>query len=190
MSNILNKAKKAQVANLLKKLNSGGTLTDKQMEQVEEYQALLEAEQPQKENSENIFICTTAELQLMFDCTRQTISAYNKRGMPKIKHGSYNVRDCFLWYMNNMHSGPEDADSSLVGIKKKLINEQYENWRLRNKERREELLPADEVKQQWADRAASLRGSLRGLISRLVGELEGKNRTDIRAILKREIDGL
>ena len=133
---------------------------------------------------------STGDLCLLFGLSKQRIQQYTVQGMPKVKHGTYDATECLKWYLDNIYSGPEDNNESIQKLKARLLKEQGDHWALKNEEKRQDLLPADEVKQQWADRAASLRGSLRGLISRLVGELEGKNRTDIRAILKREIDGL
>jgi phage terminase Nu1 subunit (DNA packaging protein) len=95
MSEIAAKIKKAQYANIIKKASSGKVLTEKELQQINEYE---DSAPIAAINAENPFLMPTNLVAAFFDVTTMTLTNWQKMGLPKISRGKYDLRACFRWW--------------------------------------------------------------------------------------------
>jgi hypothetical protein len=131
------------------------------------------------------FLVTLEMVAQFFEVNIRTVQKWVKlKKCPKADHGIYDLKAVFQWYIETMAGGSDSQDIEEVKLK-------YWTWKA-EKERigvelsKRELMPKDEIHGQWALRLAHVKSTMINFSDRLPPLLVGKNRDDIREILKQE----
>lgn len=118
----------------------------------------------------------------------RTIGNWHKiKGMPKVKHGLYDLKVVTHWWVEN-----------IIGIESKKIEEiklKYWTWKAEKEkigveQAKEELVAREDIAKSWAGRISEVSAALVGFIDRLPPLLVGKSRNEIRQVLDDEFHNL
>jgi phage terminase Nu1 subunit (DNA packaging protein) len=132
---------------------------------------------------------TRNELSTVFGVHPSTVSRWVARdGCPRNPDGTFDLRKVILWRL-------EDGDLEAVSCD----NEEAQKWltefrrerallaKIERKRVEGELMPTKKISQEWAKRIAIVTAALETLKNRLALTLVGKNKDEIRKILKEEV---
>jgi hypothetical protein len=132
-------------------------------------------------------IISTKELSDFFEITPQAIALWHKRGCPKIKHGRWNLKAVFDWYLINVLDLQNGESGNLADVK-------YVYWQAKSEREFFELeikkgkfLSLSEIEAAWAARVDVVTRGLEIFKDRLPPLLVGKSRSEIAGILSEEI---
>ena len=133
-------------------------------------------------------IVTTAEMNELFQVTRETISQWTQAGMPKVGHGKFDLSAVFDWWRENINV--DDQEQETASARERYWNAKAEEAELKVGQARGQLMPVADVHHEWACRAAELKSGLRAWASRLAPKVEGKDLVDLRVALRDAADEL
>jgi phage terminase Nu1 subunit (DNA packaging protein) len=129
------------------------------------------------------FLCSMADLMVLFGVSHETISSYTRNGMPR-SVGGYDVKACLDWWLDNIYKAKtEENDDSINEHKRKYWKEKAVQIEFQNEVARGEFIKKLDVERGVASLIANLRASLLTWPSRVF-----PNETDTRARLKQEVN--
>lgn len=183
MAKLSEQIKKANVANILKKVKSNKIVTSSELAAIEEY----EQQQESEKIADSDFIVNLDNAADFFGVTIRCIQKWAKEGgMPKEAKGVYNLKKCFEWWKDNINVGVETSEEKEVRFrywKAKAEAEEIKIERIKG-----ELIRKENVYGEFAKRCMDLKTTLRAFKYRLSSLLEGKGREEIMQILGSEVD--
>lgn len=183
MAKLSEQIKKANVANILKKVKSNKIVTSSELAAIEEY----EQQQESEKIADSDFIVNLDYAADFFGVTIRCIQKWAKEGgMPKEAKGVYNLKKCFEWWKDNINVGVETSEEKEVRFrywKAKAEAEEIKIERIKG-----ELIRKENVYGEFAKRCMDLKTTLRAFKYRLSSLLEGKGREEIMQILGSEVD--
>jgi hypothetical protein len=108
-----------------------------------------------------------------------------KRGLPRVKAGRYNIPKCFRWYVRYLQRKlveralPETGDGSVAGpaageTRHKLLSIEAELKQIELAEKREQLISIDRVEKDLAKIVTEVRTRILALPPRLAAEVLGE----------------
>ena len=108
-----------------------------------------------------------------------------KRGLPRVKPGRYNVVACFRWYVRYLQRKlveralPENGDGSIAGTaagetRHKLLSIEAELKQIELAEKREQLISIERVEKDLAKIVTEVRTRILALPPRLAAEVLGE----------------
>jgi len=185
---LLEQAYKANIGNILKKAKSGKVLTEREMELLEEYEAeKLTATSTNKKDSLMIF--PPDVVTQFFGVTPMTLTNWGRMGMPKRGRGSYNLKEIFKWWLENIHKS-KDVSAGEVDTRERYWTAKADNEELKRDHTKGKLISKDRVVREFAARAVDLKVTMRAFKFRIAPLLEGKSREEITQILSTDVDRL
>lgn len=123
-----------------------------------------------------------------FGTTARTIRTWTAKGMPRNSDGTYSLPSCIEWSIIESQGGPapkgNEADDTWLQLYR---SERYKIAKIERKKLKGDLMPKDEISQQWALRLAHAKSTFMNFTDRLPPLLVGKTRENIRETLKAEI---
>lgn len=134
-------------------------------------------------------LVSTSFLARLFDKTDRTITSWAKaRGMPKVKHGLFDLKAVLDWWLKEVYeSESEAADEDIKSVKLKYWSWKSENERMRAQQTSGELVPRAEIIEQWCRRVREVFSGLYSLASAMPYKLEGRGQGEMAVVLKAEI---
>ncbi len=83
---------------------------------------LVELEQRYEDDSDDVeegkpgkkLIGTSSEMTYLFSVSRERLSVYCKKGMPKLSRGKYDVRACLRWWLDNIYINKGDDRDVMI----------------------------------------------------------------------------
>lgn len=134
------------------------------------------------------FIETTAAVCHFFDVSAQTLTNWGRAEppIPKMGFGKYNLKDVFLWWLENIHEDATNRDESLLEFKRQHEKERIRITRAKADTLEGRLVSRDEVIRGWCDRMRIVRSSLLQLEFRLPNLLEGMTLIEKKRIIHDE----
>lgn len=172
----------ANVANIIKKIKSGKTISAREQELATKF---LE-EQEEGENPEVKDLCVNImTVAKFFDMSDRQIRRWVNLGMPKEDKGIYDLKKCFDWWKENITPQVTEEEKE---IRKRYWMAKAEGEEIKVSRLKALLIPKEDIIGEFTQRASDLKTTLRALKYRLSGTLEGKNREEIMQILSTEID--
>lgn len=113
-------------------------------------------------------------------------------GLPKSGRGKWPLFECFDWYVKNILDYDRDSKESgeLTKIKTDLYTLRTEKEAFELAIKRKKYFPIETISEAWAARARIVKTGLRNFANRLAPVLTGKDRDEIRKILKDETNQL
>mgnify|MGYP006445060961 CR=1 FL=1 len=131
-------------------------------------------------------IVKTKDLSEFFGVTRQSISEWRKNGCPQVKRGTWDLKQVFDWWWENIASdraAKEGGDASMNEAKRIYWWEKAKGEEYKNKQLNEALIPKDNIGSEWAKRAAEYKAGCFELEHSLPPLLEGKSQPAMRKIV-------
>ena len=119
-----------------------------------------------------------------YGVTVRTIQLWAKRGMPKLKHGLYDLKAVNEWWCENIYSGgsPESEAAREVYWKWKA-----EEKRMDVERKKGALIPDKEIAPMWSARMREVCSGLDAFGSRINPKIEGKNFHEREKIIGDEV---
>ena len=123
-----------------------------------------------------------------FGVSDRSIQKWRVRGCPKLKHGLYDLKAVFEWWVDNVGSGHDSKDTENIKL-------EYWRWKTENERMKAEqtsgvLVPRADIARLWSGRVLEVGTGLFSLANRLPPLLEAKPQREMAAIVKAEIKKL
>lgn len=117
-----------------------------------------------------------------FGVTARSVQLWTAKGCPKLKHGRYDLKFVHEWWVENISTGQDSADTENVKL-------EYWRWKTANERMKAEqtsgeLIPRADIATAWSARMIEVGTGLYALSSRLSHVLEVPE-TPIRAEVKK-----
>jgi len=133
-------------------------------------------------------IANTQQVADFFGVSRRSISNWGQSGCPKLGRGKWNLKQVFDWWIQNIGAQRiEERDEDLKKAKLEFWQAKGELEELKVKEKKKEVISREEVERAWAERVAVVVSGLNIFCDRLPPLLEGKDRAEMREIIKEEV---
>ena len=132
-------------------------------------------------------LLSTAQCAELFEVSVRTIQKWGELGLPQAKRNQWDLKVVFDWWDENINSSRVDQDETMVEAKRLYWREKAEGEKLRNQKTREELVPWSQVETEWAGRVSLVTSGLEAFGDRLPPILLGKDRKQMRDIIKAEV---
>jgi len=132
-------------------------------------------------------ILTTSEIASFFDVTRHAVQKWFKAGCPKVRHGKCNLKAVFNWWLDNIAETKISDTETIQELKAEHLREKIKGERLKNEQTEGNLISLDEIKKQWSARVGVVTSGLEAFADRLPPVLEGKSKSEMKQLIKREI---
>ena len=132
-------------------------------------------------------IVTTKTLSKFFGVSPQAIALWHKRGCPKLKHGTWDLKAVFDWYLVNVLDLQNGESGSLADVKLAYWTAKSEREFFELEVKKKKFFSRKEVISGWAARVDRVTSGLEAFKYRLPPLLEGKTRAQIFKILTDEI---
>jgi hypothetical protein len=150
----------------------------------------LSADGSQLADNEALFVGTNV-VAYFFGVTARAIQQWAKAGMPRVKHGIYDLKACHEWWLSNIADVTvKGSDDSMNQIKIEYWRAKGEAERIRVDQLSGTLISRDEIQRQWARRLNVVFSGLDQLKNRLPPILEGKSIRHMRPLIGDEINDL
>lgn len=135
-------------------------------------------------NSKNkSFICGPKDLEYLWQVGPSTIRNYCQAGMPKITHGTYDVKACLDWWLDNIYKAKnEAADDSMTEHKRRYWKEKADEIAMSNENKRAGLIKRDDLEAGVVQLIANMRSALLNMPERIYANDDAG-----RAALREEI---
>ena len=176
----MNSIENVVVANILKKLKNGKSITKREQTIVEEWKA-------KKDRPENPFDIDTTAIASFFEVTAKTVAAWVKQGMPKESYGVYNLKKCFDWWLENVQETKSDNDPGITALKAENLRIKNDRESMKRDAEKDLLFSKSEIIQEWVKRIVEVRQGLLSLPSKLPTLLEGKVQQEMRPIIREQV---
>lgn len=131
------------------------------------------------------FPASYADLSEFFGVGKSCIANWLSSGMPKLAKGSYNLKDCFDWWLENVYK-PKNATDGEIDSRERYWSAKADKEEMSRDQVKGSLIPLKDVLAQWAWRAAELRANIQALSSRLPQKVDGLDIHQSRAVIKKE----
>jgi phage terminase Nu1 subunit (DNA packaging protein) len=186
---IAERAKQANIGNILKKLKAGKVLTAREIEEVEAYEADKAAEKAQAGApiTGGKVMADTITTAAFFGVSTMTISNWKQIGAPKAGRGLYDLKAMFDWWLENVYA-PKNESTAAKDTRERFWAAKADNEELKRDHTKGRLVSRERMVQEFSERAADLRTTFRAYKHRLGPMLEGKTRDQIMQILGDEND--
>lgn len=186
---IAEKAKQANIGNILKKLKAGKVLTAREIEEVEAYEADKAAEKAQANApiTGGRVMADTITTAAFFGVSTMTISNWKQIGAPKTGRGLYDLKAMFDWWLENVYA-PKNESTAAKDTRERFWAAKADNEELKRDHTKGKLVSRERMVQEFSERAADLRTTFRAYKHRLGPVLEGKSADEIMKILGDEND--
>lgn len=129
-----------------------------------------------------------------FGVTRETLSAWSKRGAPKEARGWWNIRELMMWLGKMPASGSDGTVGEVSAEARKLhADAEYRELKAaREKIALEalmgQLMHRNEVAAEWARRIAELKTSLMALARKIAGQMpDPDTRRVVESVIANEV---
>jgi hypothetical protein len=137
----------------------------------------------------NELLASTKQIAAIFEVSPRAIQQWVHAGMPRVKHGIYNVKECVGWWLSNIYDiktpGQEETKNA---AQIKYWTHKAEGEKIRVEKLSKTLILKSEVNRLWGLRVAVLFALLDQFVNRLPPALEGKNQNQMREVIQAEID--
>jgi len=177
-------ARRANAANIGKKIQAGKIVSKADRIEYEEVQAAL-AEEKEPAPAHPLDL-PTSQVADFFGVTVKCVADWHKAGCPKVRYGVSNLKAVYDWRSDNIEV--RDGDSAT------LTELKAENLRIRNERDRAltdqvkgRLVSLEEVRSEWMKVIMEFRQASLALPVRLPPVLEGKGPDDMRATIKEHV---
>lgn len=127
----------------------------------------------------------TVDLAEIFDVTKKTIAEWHKRGMPRVKRGTWNVKQVFHWYLANIDRGADTED--LSDAKLAYWRAKSQNEQIKADIARKRTIQVEDIVKAWTWRVAEVARGLEAIPRRIAPLIEHRPETEIASILEAEI---
>lgn len=185
--NIGELGKRRLFKNLLDKVAAGKTLTANERRQYDELADIYgNNTDQQQESGQSSLVVPLPVVAQFFKVSAQTVCNWADKGMPKLKHGHYDLCKAFDWWKINI-DGDNPTAGAMQDHKVRYWKEMADSKEIENLTSRGLLIAKDEVIDHWTARIAVVRQSLLTLPARLPAILEGKNPQSMRQIIHDEV---
>ncbi len=141
-------------------------------------------------------LVTVSQVAKALDVSERYVQVLVKRGMPRERHGKYDLGACMAWYIRYLHrkysvqgveaeETPEEAVTvrTLNAARQRLILAQADREELELARARAELIPVQVYEERVAAQIMQARQRLLALPGRVAPSLEGETRSVIKARL-------
>jgi len=123
-----------------------------------------------------------------FGVSDRSIQKWRVRGCPKLKHGLYDLKAVFEWWVDNVGSGHDSKDTENIKL-------EYWRWKTENERMKAEqtsgvLVPRADIARLWSGRVLEVGTGLYYLASCLPPLLEAKSQREMTAVVRAEIKKL
>lgn len=134
-------------------------------------------------------ILSTSEIAAFFGVSRVSVHKWNKNGLPKIKHGKYDLKIVFDWWWDNIaqYHTAELVDKSMEDARRSYWTAKAEGERIKVDKLKDTLIAWVEIESEWCARVAVVTSGLNAFSDRLPPLLEGKTRPQAQEIIRNEI---
>jgi phage terminase Nu1 subunit (DNA packaging protein) len=140
-----------------------------------------------KEQIGSLYVSTSFLAQL-FGKTDRTISSWAKdRGMPKIKHGLFDLKAVLAWWLQEVYeSEAEASNEDIQAVKLEYWKWKTENEKMKAQQTSGELVALSDISLASGTRAVEFTRGLEFLEHRLPPLLHGKTALEMRPIIRKE----
>jgi phage terminase Nu1 subunit (DNA packaging protein) len=135
-------------------------------------------------------VVNTKQLCAFFGITDQTTHNWAKTGCPKKGHGQWNLKAVFDWWWDNLAQDraiSESGDESINEAKRLYWWAKSKGEEIKNEQLIDRLITWEQIEKEWAGRVAVVAAGLTAMIDRLPPLLVGRDRREMRTVIKREV---
>jgi len=125
---------------------------------------------------------STKECARFFDISRQGLAEWHLQGCPKDSRGKWNLKQVYDWLIDHKSQNQSIEDARL-----RWHTARAEKMETEVKKEREELISHDEVVSEWVARVVELKRGLQSWSSRLPMMLEGRNKAEMKKLIRAEV---
>jgi hypothetical protein len=144
-----------------------------------------------KKNANKDLLFTTKVVADFFGVTPRSLQLWVKNGCPKIKHGIYDLKSVFEWWMDNVADIKVEGDAnSMNAVKLDYWRAKGEAERVKVDILRGSLIDREEIYREWAKRVLVMFAGLEGLKNRLPPILRGKKQSEMSRLIGEELQAL
>ena len=175
------KVKQANIRNLIKRVQAGGVLTDKQMEIINDFTEDLES------NNVGTYAKNQSELADVIGINRKTIQRWRKDPtFPKPKpDGRYSIREVVVWKEENGARAGDLHSKESVQVKSLIL--QNEKLEIQVGILKGEYTPNVDIDQQVSEMVQQAKRELLTLPSSLAPQVVGQSIAEAEKIIKQSI---
>lgn len=131
-------------------------------------------------------ITGTAELADLFGVTKKTIAEWHLKGMPKVKHGKWDLKQVFHWYLENIHKAEADTQE-LAEVKLAYWQAKTENEQAKADLAKKRTILVDDIVKAWTWRIQEVGNGLASIPMRVAPMLAHRPEKEVASILESEI---
>ena len=134
-------------------------------------------------------VLSTSEVAAFFGVSRVSVHKWHKNGLPKIKHGTFDLKIVFDWWWDNIaqYHTAELTDGSMDTARREYWQAKAESERIKVDQLKDTLVAWIEIEKEWCARVVVVTSGLNAFSDRLPPLLEGKSRPQMQKIIKDEV---
>jgi phage terminase Nu1 subunit (DNA packaging protein) len=171
-------------------LSSADIKTLKALEQdISDQQEIDQSDDKQAITAINIILNTT-ETAAFFGVTTRSVQNWAKAGCPQRKRGHWNLKAVYDWwweYIGQDRAEADIGDASINEAKRHYWWAKSKTEEIKNEQLIDRLITWEQIEKEWAGRVAVVAAGLTAMIDRLPPLLVGRDRREMRAIVKQEV---
>lgn len=153
------------------------------------------AEKLQKNNLDingSLFVHGTADTCIFFNVSRETLSAWAKRGAPKEGRGSWDIKKLNEWLGKGANTGNGEKVVISDEARKLKADADYretksEKEKISLDKMQGDLIKIDDVQLEWASRVLELKSGLRQLEKKIAPQIANQSIREVERVLRDEV---